>query len=427
MSTNTVLLHPRPYALVPGKLLLLPLLPLRKQVKPLPVEIWYHIFTFALHADEHAVLARSLLSVCKAFKDIALPLVYSNISIAAMETLERFYRILYDADQKWDSIRRIPYSSPGRWVHALNLSKLEPVGKTEALALDSLLTNLFPLVPFLTRLSINPSFILSRRALISLAEKDGIKHLCSLEGISYIPPQPSSVDSDPFMQLLKRCTNLEVLEVIGQALDLTDLESSFDELPMSLPESLAPLKLPKLHTLCVLSMHSSPLLLTLLNSPLPSLSKLTITPYHDIPYPASLTSNFIEIHGEGLRSLLFRTLKSWPTYLHPSPTLVLQTCPSLQHLSLENPLPSLTLVENHPLRILSIPRPNSEFWRVLEKLLPNLPALRVVRMRDVRWLKGGISVRAQETGTQGEMREWVRRLGRYGVHVLDADWKPYKS
>lgn len=69
MSTvDVILLQPRPYARVSGKLLLLPLLPLRKPVKPLPAELWHQIFALAVLDDEGSILARSLLIVCHAFK-----------------------------------------------------------------------------------------------------------------------------------------------------------------------------------------------------------------------------------------------------------------------------------------------------------------------------------------------------------------------
>ncbi|KAF8641190.1 hypothetical protein AX17_000825 [Amanita inopinata Kibby_2008] len=426
MSAGNILLQPRPYAQISGKLLLLPLLPLKKPSKPLPAEIWYQIFAYALVGDENGTLAQSLLTVCKAFKEFALPLLYSSICIRKMGSFERFCSVLYSADQKWDSIRRIPYSTPGRWVQTLDLSRLEFTGQAQALLFDTILTNLFTLVPFLSCLSVNPSFILSRRALTALTDKDGITNLRSLEGLSYVPPHSPLTDADPFVRLLRRCTGLEVLEVIGQGPDPTELEFSFENAP-ALSEPFAPLQLARLHTLCIVSMHSSPLMLALLNSPLPALRKLTVTPYHDIPYPTSLVTQFVEEHGKLLRSLLLLTLKYWPTRRHPSSPSILQVCPNLRHLSLEQPLPALTLVENHSLQILSIPRPDSEFWRTLQQLLPKLSKLEVIRLRDVRWLREGVSSHAQQAGVQGEMREWVRRLGRNGIRVLDADWKGLKS
>jgi len=86
-------------------------------------------------------------------------------------------------------------------------------------------------------------------------------------------------------------------------------------------------------------------------------------------------------------------------------------------------LPNLTLTEDHHLKTLSIPRPKGDFWPVLERLLSHLPDLAVVRARDVRWVRQGISARAQEAGVQGEMKEWQRRLARRHIRVVDADWR----
>jgi hypothetical protein len=339
-----------------------------------------------------------------------------------MTVLGKFYGVLLAADQKWDSIRRIPYSTPGRWVQTLDLSRLEFIGQAQSLELDSTLVHLFPLVPHLSRLSINPSFIISRRVLNALADKDGAENLRSLEGLSYVLPPSRRVDDDPFVRLLRRCPSLELFELIGQGPGPAELEFSFGNAP-ELPQPFSPLNLPILHTLRVVSMHSSPLLLALLSSPLPSLKKLTITPYDDIPYPASMTSRFIEVHGKHLRSLSLLTLRSWPTRLHPSPPTILPSCPNLHHLSLERPLTTQILYKEHPLEVLSIPRPDPESWTLVEQLLPRLPKLGTVRIRGVRWLRDGISSGAQTAGVQGDMREWAQRLGRNGVHLLDADWK----
>jgi len=233
------------------------------------------------------------------------------------------------------------------------------------------------------------------------------------------------------VQLLRYCPNLEQLEVIGRGFDPIEFEVSFEFQAAQLPDSFIPLNLSRLHTLTLLSMPSSPILLSLLHSPLPSLRKLTITPYDDTPHLASHVSEFITTHGQSLRSLLLFTPKLWPTRLYPSPHTLLHTSPKLRHLSLETPCPEITLppaqfpgsVTSHPLEILSIPRPSAEFWKVLERLLPRLPSLRAVRARDVRWLRRGMSSPAQAAGVQGELKEWTRRLAPRGVRVLDADWK----
>ncbi|KIM47623.1 hypothetical protein M413DRAFT_22255 [Hebeloma cylindrosporum] len=426
-AETTIFLRPRPYAKFAGTLILLPLLPRPKPLKPLPSEIWGQIMALAFAREvgdlETARWSWSVLTVCKSFQEIALPSLYTSIRLTGISSLEKFYNRLHIADQKWDSIRRIPYSSPGRWVQTLDLSELLFEGHAQAVLLDSLLTQLFPLTPFLSDLSINPSFVLSRRALTSLAQREGSTRLRSISGFSYVPPLLSLPDEDPFVQLLRHCPNLEVLVIVGQGLDPTELELESGRAELPSMTTFVPLNLPKLGVMTLLSMHSSPLMLALLNSPLPRLRKLTITPYEDIPYPASLVSEFITIHGAALTSLSLFTPKSWPTRLRPSPDNLLICGPNLNHLSLESPLPALILTEKHNLQILSIPRPKADFWRVFERLLPLLPKLAVLRARDVRWLRKGISLVAQEAGVQGEMREWQRRLSRWGIRLVDADWK----
>lgn len=74
MGSATVLLHPRPYAQRSGKLLLLPLLPFRKPLKPLPAEVWGEIFAFAVASGGREVTtwALSLLIICKSLKVLFL-------------------------------------------------------------------------------------------------------------------------------------------------------------------------------------------------------------------------------------------------------------------------------------------------------------------------------------------------------------------
>lgn len=159
-----------------------------------------------------------------------------------------------------------------------------------------------------------------------------------------------------------------------------------------------------------------------------------LTPYDDIPFPVSLSSLFLQTHGQHLRTLFLVTPNSWPTRFHPSPTTLLHTSPNLKHLSLEYPLPSLTVpfktsltspASSSPalsLEILSIPRPNGDFWVTLEELFPFIPALKIVQTRGVRWLRHGMNSHAQEAGIQGEMKAWERRLARRGIRLLDDNW-----
>ncbi|KAF9011068.1 hypothetical protein BDQ17DRAFT_1233797 [Cyathus striatus] len=419
----TIILRARPYAEPAGRLLLLPLLPHNPPVKDLPCEVWSVIFTFALlDGNSNDAWRWSLSTICKAFKEAVLPLLYMSIRISQMSMLEKFDQHLHAADQKWDSIRRISYSAPGRWVQYLDLSGLAFTGQFQALQLDSILVNLFPLLPFLAHFGVNPSFILSKRALSSLGDRREAVNLRFLRGLSYVRPPSSLPDEDPFVNLMRQCPKLEYIEIVGQGLDPAEMEFNFTNLDVPSMETIKPLHLPKLHTLTLLSMHASPLMLALIYSQLPSLQKLTVTPYDDIPFPASLVSKLISTHAGTLRSLILFSPKSWPTRLHPSPDMLLETSKFLRHLSLEMPLPALVLSEAHSLQILSIPRPNSDFWRILERLFPKLPQLAVVRIRDVRWLRKGMTSMAQGAGVQGEMKEWQRRLARRRVRLVDADW-----
>ncbi|KAF7302945.1 F-box domain-containing protein [Mycena kentingensis (nom. inval.)] len=410
--SSTILLTPRPYAQYAGSFMLVALLPPPKQLPELPSELWSEILRYV--GD-----LRASTRVCRTFKELAYPLVYARIKLSQPTSFAKFVQRLEIAEQHWSPIHRFPYSSPGRWCQSLDLSGMEFVGQAQALELDSHLVMVFPLVPFLARLSMNPAFVLSRRVMESLGRSIAAVSLRALEGISYTP-SGSRYPEEPLVKLLRCCVNLEEVEVIGPG-ELAELPEA------TLPEPFTPLHLPRLRTLTILSDYASSLLLALIHSPLPALEKLTITPYDDVPN--SLSTHFIETHGAPLRSLLLFTPKSWPTRLHASPHSLLRSSPAITHLSLERPLPNpLDLPLGHPLQILSVPRPDAEFYGFLDRfLLPRLPNLRAVRARDVRWLRKGMGVSAQSTGVQGDMMEWRRRLLRKGIRMLDVEWKEYEA
>ncbi|KDQ63143.1 hypothetical protein JAAARDRAFT_147144 [Jaapia argillacea MUCL 33604] len=444
-GSSLVLLRPRPLETVSGSLLLLPLLPTKVPPKALPLEVWEKILLYVLDRDIDnpgpPILGVTkpvggsrvdILLVCKGLKNTALPLFYNHARITSLASLEKFAALLHAADQSWDSLRRIPYSAPGRWVQTLDLSMLNCALRAEACRIDSLLTRLFTILPFLTRYILNPSIVLSRPATTALSCKEGISNLQVLKGMKGLLSARSitAIDEEPLVQVLRVCPKLTQLEVIGPGVESIDLDEP-EVLDLTLPSDFVPLHLPNLHTLTILSTHSSPLLFALLHSPLPSLRDLTVTPYDDVPYPTSLVSHFIDTHGTYLRHLNLFTPKVWPHKRYTSPPTLLLTSPHVKHLSLESPLPHLTLTSNsasittHPVQVLSIPRPDSQFLALLERILPALPSLKAVRTRDARWLKKGISSRALEAGVQGELREWRRRLGRHGIRILDADWTEY--
>ena len=369
---------------------------------------------------------------------------YSRVWIRSLWQLDKFTARLHAADKQWDSLRRIPYSVPGRWVRDLDLSGLDC--RRTGLAADELLTKLFPLLPFTNTFVLNTTITLSRRAFTALAFRDGCQHLRSLKGIQAPMTHPIdqasfpelAPENDPLVQLIRNLPGLEEIEIHGPGFDSLEVDFALQFMDVPPPAEAEaeepilqmnnPLKLDNLKSLSMLSTHASPLMLALLSSELPSLQRLAVTPYDDLPYPISLVSKFIQVHGSTLRSLHFYTPKdTWPTVSHPSPADILLTCPNLTHLSLEFPLPELKIPPSshasvsHPLQILSIPRPNQRCYQAVNAIISSLKNLRVVRTRDVRWLRRGITSQAMETGTQGEMREWRRRFALRGVTLLDAD------
>ncbi len=355
---------------------------------------------------------------------VALPWFYAHIRVHSLRVLDKLATRLDTADKKWDSIRRIPYSAPGRWVQTLDLVPLQCSSEEEVLRLDAVLNQVFPLVPFLTSLIVNTHTAFSRRVLFTLTYRDGVQNIRVLKGVQLATS--ARIHEDAFVELLRACTRLEELEVIGTGVDNFELHETRDSFMGEAPPVSYPLHLPLLRKLVAVSMPSSPTLYALLYSTLPALRHLTLTPYDEESVPASLIPRFIASHGSKLTSLHLYTIKHWPTTLYPSPTTLLDICPSLKHASLELPLPSLTLTraKQHELEILSIPRPKQEFLGILEALLPQLPRLRFVRARDVKWLREGMSSRAQQAGVQGEMLLWRRKLKRRGIQLLDAEWKP---
>jgi hypothetical protein len=332
-------------------------------------------------------------------------------------------------------------------VQGLDLSEIVVANSRELLAVDSSFIRLWPLIPFLTSLYLIPDMLLSNRALTALACKDGIGELRSLKGLKvaalavHASAQPLTRNPEAIIQLLRDCPLLESLEVACADATSPDLESVIDldlDLGSLRDEAVAaahppPLHLPNLRSLCLSAIPICPLFLTLLRTPLPELRHLVVTPYSG-RYAVQLAA-LLAAHGRGLTSLRINTPRDlfWSTGDVPLPP-VLVSCPELQYLALGRPLPVLlapapALDDNgesprpHPLRVLTIPRPNARFLREVEALLPRLPSLNVVRVKSVRWLRAGVSSKALEAGVQGEMREWRRRFARRVVRVVDGEWR----
>lgn len=444
-ANGTVFLVPRPLARQASSFVLLPLLPTPSAARPLPAELWARVFVhlladggsqwrslvtvsrgFKVRSSAHLAFGASALTRHDLIQEMLAPLVYERVQLASERALAAFTALLHAADQRWDSIRRIPYSVPGRWVKTLDLSHPIPSASAASLAgahaVDALLAHVLPLLPFLEHLALDPAQgVPSRRVLAALTGRDGAERLRVLTGLALAEPSSSDTakpGDDLVVALLRRTPHLEELGLVGPGLDALDGDES--EEPAEAPP--VPLRLPRLHTLSAVSIPNGVVLHALLHAPLPALRALTLTPYEGAP--GALTSSFIGVHGASLVSLsLVAPAPSWPTVLHSSPSSLLVTCPCLTSLSLCKPLPALTLPSPntpHTLRTLALPRPSPE---VLPAILDavRLPALRTVRLRDVRWLRAGIAGGAREAGVQGEMRDWRTRLSRRGILLLDAE------
>jgi hypothetical protein len=105
--------------------------------------------------------------------------------------------------------------------------------------------------------------------------------------------------------------------------------------------------------------------------------------------------------------------KSWPTKLHPSSANLFMYLMLSTTLSLKIPLPT----DEHHLNILSIPRPNAEFWRVLELEDFALPSRSYIHTRERRTMvEEGSDINGSRSWCSRwkEGMEWRRRLERRG-------------
>lgn len=293
---------------------------------------------------------------------------------------------------------------------------------------------------------------LSRRAMCSLGTREGAHHLRSLKSIKYdyvmtiLTPTLWGL-KDPMTSLIACLPGLEELEIVGPGLDDLELaiaatsqnQAEFADMTFTASHQTM-LHLSRLHTLTLLSMPSSDLLLHLIHASLPSLRNVIITPYGSLAPPISHVTRFLKAHGPSIRTLVLHTPPAWPTATYPPPPGLLEMMPNLKALSLELPPqptgnalsygnPSTwwttppTPILSHPLRSLWIPRPTPTFRAALisEQLLPPYTCLEEVRVRDVRWARRGMNAQAQEAGVQGEMNVWARMLKTRGVVMVDAD------
>lgn len=361
-------------------------------------------------------------------------------------------------EERWDNLRRIPHSTPGRWIQTVDISSLsgDLRPRSSKLRADTCLSDVFRLTPFLTGFTSDPKFVLSGRVMKALGEVSykltNLKGLAASEDSLSIPESPWLLKRDPLTALVRACAaSLEILEIIGTG--AAQDEDTVNGIIVQHELQFVPIHMPRLHTLALHGVPSSPIFYTLLHSSLPSLVRLTFTVYpsRHSREAQSPSAAFLGAHGSTLESLILSTPPDWPppdyagTFTVPargSPVYlehsILHLLPKLVRLNLSFPLPPLLLlpVRGSPLRTLLFPRP-------IPALLPfvlemsqgspdgRLPTIDGIGLKKVVWTKSrwlrsdvGLSSRmARTAGDQAEMIRWRRALAKLKVQVIDADGK----
>ncbi|WWD02508.1 hypothetical protein V865_000548 [Kwoniella europaea PYCC6329] len=370
--------------------------------------------------------ARGLMGVCKAWKPLVMKYFYSSPYLTT--NLPSLAQCVLYGDSKWSDINLHTFSIPGRYITLLDLSTIS--SRIHPTEIRKSVMAIFPLIPNLAHLKL-PSGSLP----IPLEEAGYatfIKNLKCLEGVH-------ADYANGLVELLRRSTNLEVLNVIGS----TTTHNS-DEV-----ESITRiLNLPKLHTLKMEDVNSGHLLDGLIQSELPNLKRLVIT-----PSSSNSISTFQEVHGNKIRSLTYLQSKYsiWSTVedgLIPCEK-ILELYPNLQHLSflipdydqLELIIESLRHSPNHPLSVITIYKwqasssvPNSDgqlasegrrgkdTLSFLNGLADDPPrGLKRVNLDGFKWVKLELGKIALDAGKSGQMRKIAEILDKVGIELGDMD------
>ncbi|GAB1526076.1 hypothetical protein RhiTH_009242 [Rhizoctonia solani] len=463
----------------------------------LPAEAWQRVLLFAMQAEHDEGLRRGptdvgkvrYLLICKSFqqmesnnvigkKALATPLLYSSVRIYSLRGLELFANTLANADAKWDSIRRIPYSTPGRWVQSLSLAQLAPCS---SLAVDSNLVRALPVMPFLTTIELDGRYVMSWRVAALIPRS--LKVLCGIRVKEEIRFEGlKSSEDDALTALVRSLPLLEELSVEGPGLDIEEDEVFEDEGPEESRTNWDQALLPNLKQLTLLDCPYTPIYRMLTRASLPALRDLTLTTTPTIqveapgPEPGAApapttdfsafnhstpTTVFLEHHGSQVHRLSLVPTQQWPPAPAPAPEDLLLQCPEIRELTLCMPLPlrllppesskprgaapvspllarlalspepgarpptppppSTSPTPSYPLSTLIIPVPTHAFLACLTS--PSLQNLREVRFSSAKWLRKGMGRTAQGAGVNGEMMRWRRELKRGGIKVLDSEGK----
>ncbi|KAG8836395.1 hypothetical protein FRC17_003305 [Serendipita sp. 399] len=406
-QVQNILLRPRPLTHPNVNIVLVPLLPTAPPKDPLPSDIWGRILKHTIgpeldakSAQQGQAFRKRLLLVSRTFKETVLPLLYAKPYLPTLEVFILFCERLLEGDRKWDNLRRIHHSTPGRWVESLNLTYLSSLSGSQYHTFDRFLARIFPVVPFLHSLNLPATNMMTRPTMQALAESEVVSSLSELRGVHVpAPPNYSFLQIESMTHLLRSCYMVKHLELIGSGLDHD--ADDFDEEVVYSPANFT---LPHLQSLCILHIPYSPILQVLSRAELPELRALTISLYAD--KEKSDSNAFLKAHGSSLTHLTLSATKN------PLENLLV-LCPNLRYLSLPT-IPTAMACPPTPstLAILSIPRPTMEFLSGMVE--PLMPSLRQVRIREVRYLRRGLGAGAAKTGSSAIILEWRRRLGRRG-------------
>ncbi len=341
-------------------------------------------------------------------------------------------------ERRWDSLKRIPHSIPGRYITSLDLSALVPrldrkAGPSDYLLVNNCLASVLPLMPNLVELKLPTEIGIGWSTLRVIQTSAVAQQLRVLEGVR-LQQTLNNRGQDPVVALLQTMPNLEAVGVSG----LGSMDDGFEW--DQFPSAQDPLVLPKLHSLTLKGIKHGLFISNLINSTLPTLRRLAISSY--ATFPNDLTQDLIRAHGPKLTSLTFLPTNEWPAVSIAACPTVLKVCPNLLHLANLTlscaPIPE-TFARNavdapHPLERLTISRwsnstsqstPAIRPDKVLQMLFSNLatvtPHLRTIQVENFSWLRRDLGKAAMETGINGTLRKWAATFATRGVMVVDKD------
>lgn len=338
---------------------------------------------------------------------IVMRYLYRSPPLTAVSLLQLTESVLR-GDKKWDDTRLHPHSIPGRYVRTLDLSTISltmtdfgddfiddpssarygnggtPVNgrgggqgpSPHVTAIARACAALMPLLPNVTHVKLPPvgggagyeailrtirraPFVSKLRAVEGLQVPGSAVLPVNPEGGGVVDTETTGApgrlewpEGEALLGMLREMRDVEYLSFAGQGLGADTWPNGSADLfhPDALPsDALPPLDLPRLHTLRVDSLPTSPLLAILASSSLPSLSRLLITSYTLLPLDSpALVNNthcpdlslaMFAAHGHKLRSLTLLPTREWPpAYPLPPDEVFDRYCTDARHVSILLPL-----------------------------------------------------------------------------------------